>query len=318
MQSIINSLDVLADVTRMRIVLLLMRGELSVAELQQVLGMGQSRISTNLSKLKQAGLVSDRRSGKNNYYALLSEDVGGAVWEHLRNLVEECARQIPEAADDLRALEIVHSKRKDRAREYFNRLAGKFGRNYCPGRTWRGLSQMLLAFFPRAVVADLGAGEGTLSQMLARRAERVIAVDNSERMVEFGRGVARDNGVANLEYRLGDIERPPIEAESVDIALFSQALHHAAKPSRAVAAAWRILKPGGRIAILDLLSHSVEEAHELYADLWLGFSEIEIFSMLEQAGFGGIDIGVVARDPKNEHFQTIMATASKGGGELAD
>src|SRR5690606_32509257 len=108
------------------------------------------------------------------------------------------------------------------------------------------------------------AGEGTLSQLLARSAKKVIAIDNSEKMVEFGSGLAREHGFKNLEYRLGDIEDPPIEPESVDVALFSQALHHAASPARAVKAAHRMLRDGGRIIILDLASHSYEQARELY------------------------------------------------------
>ena len=122
------------------------------------------------------------------------------------------------------------------------------------------------------VIADLGAGEGTFSQLLAQRAQQVIAVDNSEKMVEFGANLAREHGLSNLEFRLGDMEAVPIESGQVDLAFFSQSLHHAQHPERAVAEAWRILKPGGRIAILDLARHQFEEAREMYADMWLGFS----------------------------------------------
>src|SRR5690606_1674562 len=101
-------------------------------------------------------------------------------------------------------------KRDDRAREYFNQLAGRLGRSYCPGRTWRGLAHLLLQLVPEIVIADLGAGEGTLSQLLARRAKKVIAVDNSEKMVEFGASLAKEHGFKNLEYRYGDIQDPPI------------------------------------------------------------------------------------------------------------
>ncbi len=292
--------------------LLLSRGELSVAELQQILGMGQSRISSSLAKLKQAGLVNDRRYGKHSYYALAT-GASSRDWELLRELIAQSGEQIEEASDDLRALKLVHDKRKDKARAYFDQLAGKFGRNYCPGRSWRSLSRMLLAFFPRAIVADLGAGEGTLSQMLARRASQVIAVDNSEKMVEYGLRIARENDVPNLEYRLGDIESPPIDPESVDIAILSQALHHAINPGAALQAAFNILKPGGRIAVMDLLSHSHVEAREMYADIWLGFSELQLLTLLEDAGFQQIDVGPVAKDPKNPEFQTLLATAVKPG-----
>ena len=161
------------------------------------------------------------------------------------------------------------------------------------------------------VIADLGAGEGTLSQLLARRAKKVIAIDNSDKMVEFGATLAREHGFRNLEYRLGDIEDPPIEVESVDMALFSQALHHASSPQRAVSAAHRILREGGRIVILDLASHSNEQARELYADVWLGFSEIDLQQILKRAGFSQIEIGIVSRETQAPKFETLLATAKK-------
>ena len=161
------------------------------------------------------------------------------------------------------------------------------------------------------VIADLGAGEGTLSQLLARSAKKVIAIDNSEKMVEFGGNLAREHGFKNLEYRLGDIEDPPIEQGSVDLALFSQALHHASSPQKAVTAAHRILRDGGRVVILDLASHSHEQARELYADVWLGFSEVELQQILKGAGFSRIEVSVVSRETQAPNFQTLLATATK-------
>ena len=118
-------------------------------------------------------------------------------------------------------------------------------------------------------------------------------------------------GSTNLEYRLGDILAPPIEAESVDLAIFSQALHHAAQPARAVAAAYGIVRPGGRVVILDLLAHNFEQARELYADLWLGFSELELHRLLESSGFTDIEVSVVSREGQSPHLQTLLATAFK-------
>jgi ArsR family transcriptional regulator len=166
-----------------------------------------------------------------------------------------------------------------------------------------------LSLLPAIDVADLGAGEGTLSQLLAKNARSVIAVDISERMVEVGTQLAKDH--PNLEYRLGDIEEPPIEDGSIDLAIFSQALHHANSPQRAVQSAYRILRPGGRIAILDLLAHSFEQARELYADLWLGFSEVELLRLLEQAGFTDNEVGVVSKELNSPYFQTVLATGRK-------
>jgi len=306
MPPIVKSLKLLADPTRLRLLLLLGQEELSVAEIQEILGMGQSRISSHLAQLKAAKLVRDRRAGKNIYYGVPLHQEGP-----FKEIIAACAREIPEATHDRAALRLIRGKRQDKAREYFNKLAGKFGRSYCPGRSWKGFAHMLLAMIGPITVADLGAGEGTLSQMMARRARRVIAVDNSEKMVEFGANLAREHGFANLEYRLGDIEEPPIEVGTVDLALLSQALHHAGNPARAIAAAHRILKPGGRIAILDLLAHQFESAREMYADLWLGFSEVQLDDMLREAGFREIDITVVDREPESPHFQTVFATGVK-------
>lgn len=308
MASIVKSLRLLADATRLRLLLLLQQEELSVAEIQEILGMGQSRISAHLSQLRQAGLVSDRRAGKNIYYGPAA---GDALHAQLNGIVQAGAKELPEAAHDKTALKLVLRKREDKAREYFNKLAGKFGRSHCPGRTWKGVSHMLLALVGPITVADLGAGEGTLSQLLARHAKKVIAVDSSEKMVEFGSKLAKEHGFKNLEYKLGDMQEPPIAAGSVDLALFSQALHHARSPARAVAAAHRILKKGGRIAILDLLSHNFEQAREMYADLWLGFSEVELHEMLKSAGFAQIEVTVVARDEEAPHLQTVFATGVK-------
>ena len=149
------------------------------------------------------------------------------------------------------------------------------------------------------------------SQLLARRSKKVIAVDNSEKMVEYGRELARKHGVKNLEYRKGDLEEVPIRDATVDLAFFSQALHHAQHPERAVAEAMRILKPGGRIVVLDLLRHSYEEARELYADLWLGFTEVEVTRFLRQAGFKNIETSIVHSEEDAPHFETLLAVGDK-------
>lgn len=306
MASVVKSLRALSDPTRLRLLLLLMEEELTVAELQDILGMGQSRISASLALLKREELVEDRRVGKNIFYSGLGPNLGA-----LQSVLEAARDEMSEAAHDQTALALALRKRKDLAAGYFNKLAGKFGRTYIPGRSWQALAHSLLRLLPPMVIADLGAGEGTLSQLLAGSAEKVIAVDSSEKMVEFGTQLAREHGFKNLEYRLGDIETPPIADASVDLALFSQALHHAASPQTAVTAAHRILRPGGRVVILDLATHSYEQARELYAHVWLGFSEVKLHEMLTEAGFSHIDIRVVAREKQAPNFQTVLAIAVK-------
>ena len=304
MASILKSLRLAADPNRLRLLLLLGQEELSVAELQEIVGKGQSQVSTSLALLKNAGLVEDRRTGKNAFYRLTAP-------AGLMNLLGEAAREIPEAERDRQALRLVLRKRQDRMRRYFDNLAGKFGRQYVPGRSWKGIAEALLKLMPPMVIADLGAGEGTLAQLLAQRAKKVIAIDNSEKMVEFGSELARKHGIGNLEYRLGDLEDVPIRGGTVDLAFLSQALHHAVHPERAVAEAWRILKPGGRIAVLDLNRHHVEEAREMYADLWLGFTEMEIERFLKGGGFKNAETAIVYREPEPPHFETILGTGEK-------
>lgn len=306
MPSIVKSLRALSDPTRLRLLLLLVEEELTVAELQDILGMGQSRISASLSLLKREELASDRRVGKNIFYSAQVSSLSS-----LRPILDAARREIPETSRDHSALGLALRKRKDKAAEYFNKLAGKFGRTYIPGRSWQALAHALLRLMPPMIIADMGAGEGMLSQLLARSAKKVIAIDNSEKMVEFGSSLAREHGFKNLEYRLGDIEEPPIDPESVDLVLFSQALHHASSPQKAVQAAHEILRDGGRVVILDLASHSYEQARELYAHVWLGFSEVELHQVLKAAGFSKIEVSVVSSEKQSPNFQTLLATACK-------
>ena len=310
MASTINLLRLLADPTRLRLLLLLEQEELSVAELQQILGMGQSRISSHLAQLKRAGVVADRRVGKNVYYGANHNGQDShrtRVAEWTRTL----ARELTETSRDRTSLKLVLHKRHDKARKYFDELAGKFGRSHVPGRSWKALAHTLITLLPPLTVADLGAGEGTLSQLLAKNARKVIAIDNSPKMVEFGSQLSKKHGFKNLEYRLGDLEDPPIAKNSVDLAILSQALHHAIHPQKAIAAAHRILKRGGRLVILDLLSHRFERARELYADHWLGFSEVQLHQFLEKNGFREIEVSVVSREKQSPHFQTVFATGVK-------
>jgi ArsR family transcriptional regulator len=304
MASILKSLRLAADPSRLRLLLLLEREELSVAELQDILAQGQSRISTHLAQLKQAGLVDDRREGKNSYYRLTAP-------AELMNLLRSAAAEVPEAADDQQALRLAMRKRQDQMRRYFDELAGKFGRQYMPGRSWKGVAEALLKLMPPMVIADLGAGEGTISQLMAQRAKKVIAIDNSEKMVEFGTELARKHGIGNMEYRLGDLEDVPIRAGTVDLAFLSQALHHARHPHRAVEEARRILKPGGRIAVLDLNRHHFEEAREMYADVWLGFTELELERYLKDGGFRNVETAVVYKEPEAPYFETLLGTGEK-------
>lgn len=304
-----DTLKILADATRLRIVVLLSEEELAVAELQEILGMGQSRISSQLALLRQAGLVLDRREGKKAYYSL-NADIDPPT-RALLDAARAAATERPEIARDRSTLELVLNRRRQISEQYFNAVAGRLGKNYCPGRSWEAIGHFLLRLFPRITVADLGAGEGMISQLLARRSEKVWCIDNSARMVEVGREFAAKHNLANLEYKLGDLEEVPLPDRSVDLALLSQALHHARRPPVAVREAFRILKPGGQVVILDLKEHTFEKARELYADVWLGFTELALQTFLKKAGFQHIEINTVAREEKEPFFETLLASAAK-------
>lgn len=309
MSSTLRSIRALADPTRLRIIALLENDELSVNELQEITQMGQSRISTHLGLLQDAELVQSRREGKRTFYKV-NEGADATAREFIQVAVRG-AKEMPEQAHDHVNLKRILARRADQQQLYFNQIAGRFDRSYGPGRSWQAFGHLLLRMLPPIVVADLGSGEGLLSELLARRCKKVIAVDNSGKMVAFGANKAKKNGLKNLEFRLGDLEAPPIDPQSVDLVVLSQALHHAAEPAKALAAAHRLLKPGGQIMILDLLQHNFAKARELYGDRWLGFPESDLQRWLEAAGFKKIEISVVAREEQPPHFATLLAAAEK-------
>jgi len=304
-----DALKLLSDPTRLRLVSLLSCEELSVAELQEILGMGQSRISSHLSLLRQGEIVMDRKEGKRHFYNLHAK-----LDKKLRHLVDSACASIqdkPEVIEDIGNLNRALDKRRKASEHYFNTVAGRLGKNYCPGRSWEAIGHFLLHLTPHIRIADLGAGEGVLGQLLAKHAEKVYCIDNSPKMVEFGKELAAKNGIENLEYHLGDVENIPLAKNSVHLAYLSQALHHAIHPQKAIHEAFRILKPGGKLVVLDLKEHSFEKAHELYADNWLGFKENDLYRFLQEAGFVKIELSVVAREENEPHFETLLASGIK-------
>ena len=309
MSSVLKFLRVLSEPTRLRIVALVEKEELSVQELQEIMHLGQSRISTHLSLLQEAGMIQPRRDGKRTFYRLAQiED------ELSRKLLEPAllgVKEIPERAADKINLRRILKQRRERERVYFNQVAGRFDRIYGPGRSWQGFGHLLLRILPPLEVADLGSGEGLLSELLARRCKKVIAVDNSEKIVSYGTAKAQKNGLKNLEFRLGDLRNPPIARESVDLVIMSQSLHHTEEPAAAIAATYRLLRRPGQLLILDLQQHGFDKAKDLYGDRSLGFAESDLHRWLEDAGFKKIEISVVAREEEPPHFQTLLASGEK-------
>lgn len=309
MSNTLKYLRALADPTRLRILALLEHEEVSVQELQEATHLGQSRISTHLRVLQESGLLRSRREGKRTFYRL-NPDLEAPARDYAKMGVRG-GKELKEYEADQHNLKRLLLLRQERAQLFFNQVAGRFDRSYGPGRSWQAFGHLLLRIIPPLVIADLGSGEGLISELLARRARKVIAVDNSEKIVMFGAAKARKNGIKNLEFRLGDLEMPPIDPSSVDLVVLSQALHHALNPAQAILSAHRILRPGGQIMILDLLRHPFEKAHEIYGDRWLGFTESELHQWFQAATFKNIETTIVACEEYEPHFQTILAAADK-------
>lgn len=305
-------LKALGDETRLRLLNLLRKGELAVGEVQEILNMGQSRISTQLTHMKDVGLVSDRRAGRRSYYSiaqtapveLLEQVLGGA------DLAPEFR------ADDAGYLALMERRRRE-SRAYFDRVAAAFGEQVLPGRTWEGLSRGLLRLAPRARYVDLGIGDGMLTLMLAEVAESVTAVDVSPEMLRQLESRARAKNIGNIEVVEADIEDLPLEDELFDVAVLSQALHHAQDPARCLAEARRILKPGGKLLLLDLLAHGEEWVRDRLQHRHLGFTEGDLLRLVSQAGFDDVAIERAARDPQPPHFMTLLATGTAARAPLA-
>lgn len=271
--------------------------------------MGQSRISTHLGLLQDALLLQSRRDGKRTFYRV-NQEADTTALEFIQ-LAVRGAEELPEHESDKVNLKRILGLRNAQAEVYFNQVAGRFDRVYGPGRSWQAFGHLLLRMLPAVDVADLGSGEGLLSELLARRCRKVVAVDNSEKIIKFGASKAKKNGLKNLEFRLGDLENPPLDPQSVDVVILSQALHHASDPGAAIRSAHKLLRPGGQILLLDLHKHTFEKAHELYGDRWLGFADSDVHRWMESAGFKKIEVSIVAREEEPPHFETILATAER-------
>lgn len=270
----------LADEVRLRVLGALMAAELSVAELVEVLGLPQSTVSRHLKPLREAGLAETRREGTSVYYrrgARLAES-------ELAALLERHLGAMPTAAQDAEAVRRVLESRRRRSRDFFEKVAGRYGALTQPGGGWSALAAGLAAGFADRDVADVGAGEGSLALLLARFARSVTAIDQSKAMLREVRAKAGRAGVgARVKVAEGDLEDLPLARASMDAVFMSQALHHAARPQIAVAEAARVLRAGGHLVVLDLVRHEQEWTREQWADQWLGFEAAEVKGWMEAA-----------------------------------
>jgi ArsR family transcriptional regulator len=301
----------LGDEARLRILRLLDAERLNVGELTSILGIAQSGVSRHLGLMKDAGLAEERRDAGFTFFRLAPGLQDGAngfgpVWPLLRAHFDAAAATKEGRADDAR-LEEVRRVRKENFDDHG--ADGERGQ-IIPGRSWAAWARALGHLLPPLVVADLGCGEGYLTIEASRFAKRVIAVDRSEAVLDKARESAKRRRVKNIEWKRGELEKLPLKDLSVDVALLSQALHHARDPVRALAEAARIVKPGGRVLLLELRRHDEQWVHERLGDTWLGFDDEELKRLLEDAGLTGVRVTVGARRARDP-FTVLIASGVK-------
>jgi len=298
----------LGDEARLRLMRVLARERLNVSELTAILGLAQSGVSRHLGLLKEAGLVSEEREGGFTYYHVVPErrdDTSeGALWVLLEAQFGAATSDRAVRADDARLQEVLRLRK-----ENFEAHGGARGQ-LVPGRSWAAWSRALGHLLPPLDVADLGCGEGYLTIEAARWAKRVVAVDRSTAVLKQARALARRRRVRNVVWKRGEIEAVPLDAASVDVALLSQALHHAADPGRALAEAVRIVRPGGRVVVLDLRLHDQAWVRDRLGDRWLGFEDGVLAALLRAAGLEAVKLGVGARKA-GDPFTVLVASGVK-------
>lgn len=302
----------LGDDVRLRVLRLLDAERLNVSELTGILGIAQSGVSRHLGLLKDAGLVAEDRDGGFSFYRIapaVREGFNGfgPVWPLLQSQFEAAAATEVGRADNARLAEVRRLRK-----ENFDAHSGPDTneRQLVPGRSWAAWSRALGHLLPPLRVADLGCGEGYLTIETSRWASKVIAVDRSKAVLDRARALAARRKVSNVTWKKGELEKLPLADASVDVALMSQALHHAADPATALAEAARILVAGGRVLVLDLREHDETWVKDRLGDRWPGFSDAALRRLLEDAGFDDVRVTVGARRT-GDPFTVLIASGVK-------
>ncbi len=301
----------LGDEARLRILRLLDEERLNVTELTSILGIAQSGVSRHLGLLKDAGLVEERRDAGFTFFRLapgLQDGTNGfgPVWPLLRSQFDAASASAEGRADTAR-LEEVRRVRKENFDDHG--AEGERGQ-IVPGRSWAAWARALGHLLPPLVVADLGCGDGYLTVEASRFAQKVIAVDRSDAALARAREMAKRRRLTNVEWKRGELENVPLEDATVDVALLSQALHHAGSPATALAEAARIVKPGGRVLILELRGHEETWVRDRLGDAWLGFDDAELKRLMAAAGLTDIKVTVGARRVRDP-FTVLVASGVK-------
>jgi ArsR family transcriptional regulator len=302
----------LGDEVRLRLLRVLHAERLNVTELTSILGIAQSGVSRHLGLLKEAGLVTEQREGGFTYFrpspAISDAQNGlGPLAAMLEAHFDQASRTETGRADDVRLAEVRRLRK-----ENFEAHAGPdtHARQLVPGRSWAAWARALGHLLPALKVADLGCGEGYLTIETSRWASRVLAVDRSPTVLKRAQALAGRRRVRNVTWKRGELERLPIRDASVDVALLSQALHHARDPQRALSEAARIVVPGGRVLVLDLREHQETWVRDRLGDRWLGFTDTQLVGLLEGAGLIDVTVGVGARRT-GDAFTVLVASGRK-------
>lgn len=300
----------LGDDARLRLLRLVMTERLNVSELTAILGIAQSGVSRHLGMLRDAGLVQERRESGFTFYSGAADQKGAKLsrlWPALQTQLEEEVGSGHSVLrdDDMRLREVIRQRREQR--ETHGGI-GQADRQLVPGRSWAAWSRALGLLLPGLRVADLGCGDGHLTLEMAAWSTHVIGVDRSREVLKRARSLARRRRVTNVEWTHGEIEDVPLPDETLDLAVLSQALHHAEMPERAVAEAARVVKPSGRVLILDLAKHDQAWVSDRLGDRWLGFAHSRLDALMSDAGLADIRVQVGLDE---QPFGVVVAVGTK-------
>lgn len=315
MVAILEHMSALADPTRCRMLLLLEKHELTVSELCAVLQMPQSSVSRHLKTLADDEWVMSRRDGTSRFYSMPIEDLDSGA-KRLWPLIREQVAGTSAAGQDDRRLRGVLARRRAQSQEFFATAAGGWDRLRTDLFGDQFFLWALLGLIDAAlVVGDLGCGTGQLTETIAPFVKRVIAVDGSTDMLDAAR--QRVGGARNVDLRKGELENLPIDPGALDAAMLSLVLHYSPVPARALAEAARVLRPRGRVLVVDMLPHDRQEYQQQMGHVWLGFSEKQMVRLLTTAGFGEVRVRPLPADPDAKGPALFAAVATRMGGETA-
>ena len=312
MVAILEHMTALSDPVRCRMLMLLEKQELTVSELCAVLQMPQSSVSRQLKTLADDNWVVSRRDGTSRFYAMSTGDDLDPGAKRLWPLISEQVAATSAAGQDDRRLRGVLARRRAKSQEFFASAAGDWDRLRSDlfGDTFY-LWGVLGLIDPALAVGDLGCGTGQLTEVVAPYVRQVIAVDSSADMLDAAR--VRLGGAANVDLRQGELESLPIAAGELDAAMLSLVLHYSPSPGRALAEVGRVLRPGGRVLVVDMLPHERQEYQQQMGHVWLGFSEKQMSRFLAGAGFQDVRVRALPADPDAKGPALFAAVARKTG-----